>query len=561
MSRAGVAGRIAGAGAAFVSTWRNPDLRRAQLGFAGAWTAEWAFTVGLGVYAFRQGGAAAVGLVSLLRMAPSAFLAPVLAPYVDRWRRDRVLLAVSGGRGVATGLAAVLVAVDGHVAAVYALAVASTIIATLYRSAHSALLPSLCQTPYELASAHVVRGMLDSLATLVGPLLAAVLLDVAGVTEVFAAAAAASLWSAALMLRVDYVATPRTSARRARVGTEIVEGLRAVGSHGDLRLLFALAAAQTFSRGTLSVFTVVVAIDLLGTGESGVGTLTAAIGCGAVLGSFGASLLVGTRRLARWAGVGVALWGLPVALVGVFPSEASTLLLLAVVGVGNALVDLGLFTVIARLASDAVLGRVFGVFESVVAVSVGVGSVATPLAISLLGLRGALVVLGLLCPLLVLASWARLGRLDRSIEGRDREIGLLRGVPMLRPLSLPALEQLARGLELVEVPAGATVFAQGEPGDRYFVIDEGIAEVLGDGHIVTTLGRGEGFGEIALLRRVPRTATVRARTNLRLEGLSSDRFLPVVTGVPASAHRADAEVDEMLHRHSPRPDRPPRPGE
>jgi hypothetical protein len=99
VSGEGVRGRVSGAAGAFSATWRNPDLRRAQLGFAGAWTAEWAFTVALGVYAYRQGGATAVGLVSLMRMVPSAVLAPVLSPYADRWRRDRVLVAVSGGRG------------------------------------------------------------------------------------------------------------------------------------------------------------------------------------------------------------------------------------------------------------------------------------------------------------------------------------------------------------------------------------------------------------------------------------------------------------------------------
>ena len=202
--------------------------------------------------------------------------------------------------------------------------------------------------------------------------------------------------------------------------TEVVDGVRALGSSRDLRLLVGLGAAQTFTRGTLSVFTVVVAIDLLGTGEAGVGALTAAIGAGAVVGSFAASLLVGTRRLARWFGVGIALWGLPVALIGVFPSEAPALLLLSGVGIGNALVDVGLFTLMARLASDAVLGRVFGLLESVVAVSVGIGSVATPLAIGLLGLRGALVALGLVCPVLVVLAWARLTGLDRTIVARDR---------------------------------------------------------------------------------------------------------------------------------------------
>ena len=177
MGDGGSRGRLRDAADAFTSNARNPDLRRAQLSFLGAWTAEWAFTVALGIVAYRDGGATAVGLVGLLRMLPSALLAPLLSPIADRGRRERVLILVSTVRGLATAAAAVVAAVSGPPAAIYALAVLSTIAATLFRPAHSALLPSLCHTGHELASANVVRGMLDSAATLVGPLLAAVLLE------------------------------------------------------------------------------------------------------------------------------------------------------------------------------------------------------------------------------------------------------------------------------------------------------------------------------------------------------------------------------------------------
>src|SRR3712207_5112862 len=182
MRGAGGHSRLADAAAAFTSNARNPDLRRAQLSFLGAWTAEWAFTVALGIVAYRDGGATAVGLVGLLRMVPSAILAPLLSPLADRGRRERVLILVSTLRGVATGAAGIVVGIGGPTPIVYALAVLSTIAATLFRPAHSALLPSLCHTGTELAGANVVRGLLDAAATLVGPLLAALLLQVSGVT-------------------------------------------------------------------------------------------------------------------------------------------------------------------------------------------------------------------------------------------------------------------------------------------------------------------------------------------------------------------------------------------
>lgn len=544
--------RVRAAGAAFSSNAKNRNLRLAQLSFLGAWTAEWAFTVGLGIVAYRDGGVTAVGLVGLFRVVPSAVIAPLAAPLADRGRRERVLILVSTARGVATGVAAILVGVNGPLPVVYALAAVSTIAATLYRPAHSALLPSLCRTGYELASANVVRGFLDSVATLAGPLLAAVLLEFTGVTAVFVVAAAASLLAAVLLLGLRYEAPPRPAAPRGlHLLAQAADGIRAVVRERNLALVIGLGAAQAFTRGAFTVFSVVVALDLLGMGEPGVGTLTAAIGAGAVLGSLVASLLVGSRRLAQWFAVGIALWGLPLALIPLFPWPVAAWALLAFVGVGNALVDLGVFTLMARLASDEVLARVFGLLESLVTLAVGLGAIVASLLIDASSVRTALVVIGSLCPLLVLVAWRRLRRLDRNIGVQDKEIGLLRAVPMLRPLPLPAIEQLARGLEPVSLPAGRIVFSQGDPADRYYVIEDGVADVVGDGQLVARLGPGDGFGEIALLRRVSRTATVRAATNLRLQTLTSDRFLPVVTGFPPSAREAGTSVDSMLHRFSP----------
>jgi MFS family permease len=544
--------RLKAAASAFASNAVNGNLRRAQLSFFGAWTAEWAFTVALGIVAYRDGGAAAVGLVGLLRMVPAAVVAPLATPLADRGRRERVLVLVSSTRGVATGMAGIVVAFDGPALIVYVLAALSTVAGTLYIPAHSALLPSLCRTGQELTSANAVRGMLDSVATLVGPLLAAVLVEFTDVAVVFAVAAAASLVAAALVLRLRYDAPPRPAAPRpVHLMADVAEGIRTIVRNGDLAVLNALAIAQTFTRGALTVFTVVVALDLLRIGEPGVGTLTAAVGAGAVIGSLAASLLVGSSRLARWFGVGIALWGLPIALIPLFPREATALILLACVGVGNALVDVGLFTLMARLAPDAVLARLFGLQESLVSLSVGLGAVFASLLIDLTSVPVAMVAVGALCPILVVATWRRLGRPDRNIGELDKEITLLHGIPMLQPLPLPAIEQLARGMESVHVPAGQAVFRQGDPADRFYVIETGTADVIGDGHLVTTLGPGEGFGEIALLRTVRRTATLRAATDLELQALTCDRFLPVVTGYPPSSREAGNVVEEMLHRFSP----------
>jgi MFS family permease len=302
-----------------------------------------------------------------------------------------------------------------------------------------------------------------------------------------------------------------------------------------------------------------VAIDLLGTGEPGVGVLNAAIGAGAVLGALAASFLVGTHRLGAWFAIGVALWGLPVTLIGVFPHQVAALTMLACVGVGNSLIDLAGFTLLARLAAEEVLARVFGVLESMVALSIGVGAITASMVVDRAGVGPALVIIGLLCPVLAVASWQQLRGMDRTIGVRDHDIDLLHAVTMFSVLPLPAIEQLARGLESVDVPAGHDVFQQGDVGDHYFVIESGEADVIGDGEVVASLGPGVGFGEIALLRSVRRTATVRATSTLRLKALRSDRFLPVVLGYTPSAREAGVTVDSMLDRFTPSgdPERPP----
>jgi MFS family permease len=545
--------RLGQAVAAFTSNARNPNLRRAQLSFLGAWTAEWAFTVALGIVAYRDGGAAALGLIGLLRMVPSAILAPLLSPIADRGRRERVLILVSSVRGIATAGAALVAAVAGPPMIIYALAVLSTIAATLYRPAHSALLPSLCRSGYELASANVVRGLLDSAATLVGPLLAAVLLQFTGVSVVFAVAAAASFWAAGLLVHLRYEAAPRPAApMRPNLLSEAAEGVRAVARDRDLTLILGLAAAQALTRGALTVLSVVVAIELLGTGEPGVGALMAAVGVGAVLGSLAASLLVGSGRLGAWFAVGVGLWGLPLTLVGLVPQESAALGMLAFVGVGNALIDVAGFTLIGRKAPDEVLARVFGVLESLVTVSIGIGAIFASLMVGWFGIQTALIAIGLVCPVLAAAAWRRLRALDRSVGVLDAEAALLQRVPMFATLPLPAVEQLARGLVPVTVAAGAAVFRQGEVGDRYYLIESGEAEVVGDGRLIATLGPGEGFGEIALLRSSRRTATVLARSELLLQSLDSDRFLPVVLGYTPSARQATSVVEDMLNRYEPK---------
>jgi MFS family permease len=549
----GVGQRLRESAEAVAAVSRAPALRRVLLAFGLAWTSEWAFMVALGVVAFRNGGATAVGVVAFVRMAPAALLAPISIAVADRFRRDQVLMYSSLVRGGAIGAATLLLATGAPLLTVYAFAVVATAAFIIFRPAHSALLPALCSVPLELTSANVVRGLLDSLGTLLGPLIAAALLAFSGPTAAFACAAALSFGAGALLIRLSYEAPRHSSSLQLRrIIVDTSAGFGAFWRHRDAGVLIGLALAQTFTRGCLNVFLVVVPFELLHTGETGVGLMSAALGAGAVAGSVGALLLVSGRRLAGIEGIGVALWGVGLSLCGALPYLPAVLAMMAVIGVGNALVDVGLFTLPARLVPYELLARVFGALESLVAITVAIGSLITPFVIAALGVRGALAVLGLPAIALVGLGWRRLRRIDRSIVHRDGEITLLKRVAILRPLPMPTIDTLAGKVDYTNVGPGEVVFLQGDAGDRFYVIDDGEAEVLGDGRLVRTLSAGDCFGEIALLRNTPRTATVRARTALGLYSLARPDFLLAVNGFSASTHEAHALLNERLARFTPR---------
>jgi cyclic nucleotide-binding protein/MFS transporter len=527
---------------------QSGPIRRAQVSFGAMWASEAAFLVGIGVLAYRDGGIAAVGIVTAARMAAAALLAPWLATVADRVRRERVLAGVGLMRAVTLGGAAVVTAAGGPAVVTYALAVLATVAQALYRPAHSALLPALCTSPRQLTSANAVRGMLDSAATLGGPAAAAILLAVSGPAAVFAACAAASLLGGLAVVGLSYDAPPRTARPAAGARHELLQGFTTIAADKGLALITGLGLAQTFTRGCLTVFTVVVAIDLLDTGDAGVGVLTAAVGAGGIVGSMLAFGLVGRGRLALWFGAGVALFGAPLVVLGAVPEQAAAIVLLGLVGVGNALIDVGGFTLLARLADERVLARMFAGFEAILTLGVAAGGLVTPLIVELIGIRPALVVVGLIAPLAVAASRPALRGLDARVRVRDADIETMREIPMLGALPVATIEQLAGGLEHALYEPGQTVFGEGEPGEYFYVVQSGRAEVVRDGGVIRRLGAGDGFGEIALLRDQPRSATVRASEEapLVVGRLRRSAYLTAVTGYPAAATAGEELVTSRL---------------
>ena len=522
------------------SVFANPSLRRVQLAFVAFNAGEWGVWIAMLVYAYERGGATTAGFVALAQLLPAAVFAPVAASLGDRYRPGRVLALGYLAQGAALTATAATLLGGGPPLLAYALAAVAATAVTITRPAQAALLPALARSADELTATNVVSGWTESVSVLAAPAFAGLLLGWHGAGAVFAVMAALLLGAAALVAPV--AGPPPVAQDDERSGA-----LQLLAHEPGARLLVGVLGAQYLVIGALDVLFVVLAVSVLGLGGSGAGYLNAAFGAGGVAGIAATVALVGRSRLVPALVGGVAAWSAAFAVLGARPSTIAAFALLAVAGAGRTVLDVAGRTLLQRLAPADVLARIFGVLEGLAMASLAVGALLVPLLVHTVGARAAVACTGAILPLVLVASFARLRALDASATAPVVEIALLRSIPLFAPLGAPALESLARSLVPLEVPAGTDVLREGDPGDRYYAIADGELRVS----VGRVLRRGDGFGEIALLADVPRTATVTALTAARLFALGKDDFLAAVTGHPAARREADRLVQERLHAGSP----------
>jgi MFS family permease len=530
----GFAAKVADSGRALARVFSNPGLRRLQLAFVGSIVGDWAYATAVAVYAFGQGGAAAVGLLGVVRYLSMAAVLPLASTLADRYPRKRVMIASDLLRAVLVFAAAGSIASGGPVLVVYALAIVTALAGTPFRPSQAALLPALARDAGELTAANVASSTIESVGFFAGPALGGLLLAVANVQTVYVVNAVTFLWSAAIVagLRVparvreeEGADEPRRESLLAHAGA----GFRAIASNRDIRLIVGVYCAQTVVAGASLVFVVAVALDLLDLNASGVGYLNAMMGIGGLVGGFVALVLAQRGRLALDFGLGVILWSAPLLAVAAWPAAGVAAAAMALIGLGNSLVDINAYTILQRTVPDEVLGRVFGAMESAVIGAMALGALVMPLLIHSIGIRAGLAVLGGAVAALVVVALPGLRRVDLTALAPPG-LELLRRITIFALLPEPIIERLARALVPVEASAGEVVIHEGDEGDRFYAIEEGTVVVTKEGRWIADLGPGDYFGEIALLQNVLRTATVTAKTDVLLQALEREVFIPAVTG-------------------------------
>jgi MFS family permease len=526
---------------AVAKVFANPRVRSLQLAGAGSTLGTYAYAVALPIYAYHSGGARTVGLVFFARFVFAALAAPWLGVLADRWSRRQLML---GGDLIRCAIFAGMTAAasaGGSPYIVYVLAVTSTVVSSSYSPAQAALLPSLVETPDELTAANLVGNTISSVGMFAGPALGGILLAFSTPAAVFALNGALFLWSAFFVVQVPRDEPP-SQAERSKLGPELTAGWRTVWRTPALRVVIGLTTGDAIVYGALEVLLVVLALRILHSGNAGYGWLNTAMGVGSVAGAFVVAAIAARRRLAGGFGLGILLSGVGLCGAAALSILPPALVLLGLVGAATILVEVTSVTLLQRSADNEVLGRVFALYETLALAGTAVGAVVAPALVSGLGPRGALIATGAALPILLVPLWPRLHRIDAEARIAEEPLELLRRIEIFAQLPEPVLERLAAGATPVSAGADQVVVSRGEAGNHFYVIAAGRASVELDDGATRELRPGDFFGEIALLRDVPRTATVRAVEPLRLYAVERDDFIAAVTGHAPTLAAAESVV-------------------
>jgi CRP-like cAMP-binding protein/predicted MFS family arabinose efflux permease len=497
------------------------------------------------LYVFGRGGTEAISLLVITGSGTVALLAAPMSSLADRYGRGRIAAVSALLRALALLAIALSIAAHWPVWTTLVLAGVEGAVYAVGAPALRGLAPTLVQSPSELGSVNLIISLGLALAVFLGPLVGGVAYQLTGaapVVVVVAAVFALSYRRLADFQQKDAPvdARPETEAQHGRF-SEALAGLRSAASNDRIRLTLLVFCGYSFAVGIVDVVLIVIARDVLHESSSGAGALYAAFGVGGLLAGLGIGGLA-RARLARTFGTAVVLWAVPLAAMALVVQPAIAWACAAFAGIGGTVAQGAGDTVLQRVTPDRLMSRVLGAYEALTGIAY---LVAAPLPAILIGSLGAgtVLVLGVaVAPLVVMACWRGLLRLDRDLDVDDERLRLVAGVPWLRTGSLAEQDRLAALLEEDSVPEGEVIIYQGEIGARFYILRSGAVRVLVDGREVSRLRSGDWFGEVALLSDIPRTATVQATEASVLLSLSEDDFHLALAGAGAGARGESSRI-------------------
>lgn len=546
--------RLSGVGVEMVSSIRHliealrvKDMRRVLAAYLGFSVAEMANFIAILIYAYEVGGSAALGLVAFLQLAPAAVFAPVGATLGDRYRREVMLTVAYAVFAASSASVAIALYADWPLGVIYFLAAVNATVLTLVRPFHESLLPALAHSTEQLTAGYVAGGTIENLGWIAGPLLAGLTAAAWGTGAAFVITTVLLLLGTILVWSVQ----TSTAADRGTGQNAIQMTMEGFGAFHEPRprvILLSLTSV-IFLAGVLEVATIVLAFEVFASDDAGAAWLNAAIGVGAAAGSVLAVVLIGRRYLAPSMRRGLLLIAVSVSLIPIFGSQAVALVALAVMGAGWTFVDVSGRIMLQRVIPLGGLSRAFGVLEGTSMAAEAIGSVAGAVLIGWLGVGWTLVVASLLVILVLLVNHRALEEADIGVMVPIEHLHMLRSTPMFAALGPAELERLALTIGEESVGSGSAICVQGEPGEHFYFVERGTARVVRDGVDVATLGIGDFFGEIALLRDIPRTATVEAMGDLDLLVLERGPFLDAIKSsacqIEAARAVSQTRMDEL----------------
>jgi MFS family permease len=516
---------------------RNPALRRLLAGEFISGIGDWLYLVAILVVVYSESSSPVLlGIVGAARILPYVLLSVPAGVVADRFDRRLVLLVTDIARGALMLALAGAVLLGSPTIVIVAISILAACFSTFFGPAIAALLPQIVDEA-DLGPANSAWATLDNVAFIIGPAIAGLLLAGGGLELAFLLNAVSFGIVAIVLWRLPIPAT--VSPAEAGGGDPDVRPVGWADLGRPMAGPLIIDGANSFVGGGLGVLTVVIAIDVLGAGESGTGFLQAATGVGGVVaGVAGGALLA--RRLSVPLVVGGLVGGIGLAWLAFAGDLGSAMVAIGVGVAGLLLLDIVNTTLVQRIVPDALRGRAMGVLQTSSAVLYSAGSLVMPLAANAIGVP---LVLGISAG--VIGVGVAVGLALTRVEGPAEAVDPVRlrviDHPIFAGLPPARLEAAARRLVPQPVHAGDQVVREGDPASRFFAIDAGTFRVTqardGAEVVVRDLGPGDVFGEIGLIRGIPRTATVTATTDGILYALDAAPFAELVGSGPGLSTR------------------------